>query len=381
MSPSRGTVRQSPRERATGRRLLFVSGECDGGAPRSTLELAQRLVPKYDVCVVLGDRSTASATYGRLIKVAVKLGQLGDLTAGRAAQRLGTNAQSATDRGVRIVRTPVAANRARREIADWEPDAVIANSLPRVEMRWLQDHSRASGIPFVIYAREEHAVTHFSVSGLRPDLALANSRTLTDQISRYQTCTWVPSVVDTSAIRVEPTREVVIAVNPALDASALDVARYCPEIDFLLQESWKMDPQFKRELLKAVNGQPNVRFRPAVPGPNELLANARLLLITAKAGQHGRPRIVVEAHACGIPVVAPALPPMLEVVGEGGLLFPPSSTPAEIATVVRRACRPTMYESLRQAARSMTESPDRDPDAVAMRFEDALVGALWAGSR
>lgn len=378
MSPREGTVRQSPRARATGRRLLFVSGECDGGAPRSTLELARRLVPRYDVSVVLGDRSAASATYGRLTKGAVKLGRLGDLTAGRVAQRLGTNGQTATDRGVRIVRTAVAANRARREIADWEPDAVIANSLPRVEMRWLLEHARARGIPFVVYVREDHAVTHFSVSGLCPDLALANSQTLTDQISPYQACTCVPSVVDTSGIRVEPTREVVVSVNPALDASALDVARHCPEIDFVLQESWQMEPRFERELLEAVDALPNARFRRAVPGPNELFADARLLLITAQAG---RPRIVVEAHACGIPVVAPALPPMLEVVGDGGLLFPPASTPAEIATVVRQACRASRYESLCQAARSLSMSADRDPDAIAMRFDDALVGALWANSR
>lgn len=362
---------------ADGHRLLFVSGEGDGGAPRSTLELARRLAAKHDVRVVLGDRRSASALYGLAVRASIKMGHIGDATLARLAARMGRR-RSSVDGGEPIVRSPIAANRARVEVDRWTPDVVIANSLPRAEMRWLHDYVTRRGIPFAIYAREEHAVTHFSVTALRPELALANSRNLADRISAYQPCVYIPSVVDTTVARVESSLEEVLVVNPALDCKVLDVATHCPEITFLVQESWPLERSAEQDLLDAVDGLPNVRFRRRVSGPRELFATARLVLITAEAG---RPRIVAEAHANGIPVVAPDFPSLREIVGKGGVLYDPASDPPTIAAAVRDACRPSVYESLRRAAWNEATADDRDPATVLEMFEDALATALDARTR
>lgn len=364
-------------QRSERRRLLFVSGESDGGAPRSTLELAGRLAARHDVRVVVGDRRTAPPLYQASVNASIKSGRLGDVTLARLALRMGRR-PTHDDGPVPVVRSPIAANRARVDIHRWRPDAVIANSLPRAEMRWLHDYVKARGITFVIYAREEHAATHFSVTGLRPDLALANARGLVDQISPYHPCRFIPSVVDTAAARVESTLEYVVAVNPVLDSTVLDVARHCPDISFLVQESWPLLPVDERKLLTAVEELPNVRFRRRVPTPRELFATAKLLLITAEAG---RPRIVAEAHSNGIPVVAPDRPSLREIVGKGGVLFDPAASPLDIAASVRDACRPTVYDVLRRAAWDESAADDRDPETVLRMFEDAVAAVLDAPDR
>src|SRR6187551_279217 len=56
-------------------RLLFVSGVSIGGAPRSTIELAQLLHERgHDVAVVVGDRDLAPRWYQPGVRLAIKAG-------------------------------------------------------------------------------------------------------------------------------------------------------------------------------------------------------------------------------------------------------------------------------------------------------------------
>jgi len=48
--------------------------------------------------------------------------------------------------------------------------------------------------------------------------------------------------------------------------------------------------------------------------------------------------VLVEAMACGLPVVTTALAPMTEVVGEAGLFFRPGD-PADLANAIVKAAR------------------------------------------
>lgn len=352
-------------------RILFVCGVGVGGAPRSTLELASRLASQHRVAVLLGEPTEAGRLYDVATRASIKLRWVGDSTVARLAHRLGRRA-TCEEGDVTIIRAPIAANAARVAVDRWRPDAVVANSLPRWEMRRLLDHVRSYDIPFVLYAREEHAVTHFSKSGLLPDLAVANSHALAEQIRAHHPCLVVPSVVDTRSALVESSRQDVLSINPALDLTVLEIARHCPEISFLVQESWPLDPPVEREVRRALARLPNVRFRTRVE-VHELFMTAKFLLVTAEAG---RPRAVAEAQANGIPVLAPDLPALREVVGSGGILFDPASSPAELASLIREAGRPDVYAGLVNAARAESAAEDRRPEAVVAIFEQALLQVI-----
>ncbi len=78
------------------------------------------------------------------------------------------------------------------------------------------------------------------------------------------------------------------------------------------------------------------------------MRSARALVYTS-AGYEGQPLVILEALAAGLPVVAPRLGPVPEMVGDAGLLFDPTD-PGGLARALRRLEDPASVEAASAAA-------------------------------
>lgn len=85
----------------------------------------------------------------------------------------------------------------------------------------------------------------------------------------------------------------------------------------------------------------------------------------------GRPNVLMEALACGVPVVATDIPGVGETVGSGGLLVPPEQ-PAELARALSAVLADQSASSRALAAASTIPSFEQLADRYRDAFEQAL---------
>ena len=159
-------------------RILLVSGVDVGGAPRSTLELARGLAARgHDLGVVLGSGAATGRVYLMCTSGAIKLREATGATWPRMLLRGfgGAGPAGVREEGVTVWRRPRPENDLRRLLREFRPDVVLANSFAREQMRWMLTDARTMGIPFGLYMREEHSVTHLTMSRLPLDFVVANS--------------------------------------------------------------------------------------------------------------------------------------------------------------------------------------------------------------
>lgn len=360
-------------------RILFVSGESTGGAPKSTTELARLLALRgHDVHVLLGDRPAAGSPYQCASSLYAKTRSTPVLgTALRRLLRLPgrrINSRSASGSSLRIFEARLPENAYSRLHSRHQYDVVVANSLPRVPMAWMHDDLRLRGTPFVVYLRESHAITHFSMTGLRPDLVVANSRDLQRAVADVGVrCEFVPSVVDLTASKVDSSRKTVLLVNP-VEANRLELVAHLaaarPDIPFVLQESWPLDARDLERLGTLSAMHPNLSLRRRTDSPAEVYRDARVLLATYPSG---RPRVVLEAHNNGIPVLALEQPALTEMVGPGGMLVSAGAADeAWLEALDRLWDDHDYYDKLASASREWSQRDEVQADQIVSRFERLL---------
>ncbi len=189
-------------------------------------------------------------------------------------------------------------------------------------------------------------------------------------------CAVLPSVVEVAP--VESTRRVVLLVNPIEILGgdriwAMAAAR--PDLPFVIQESGLLDEHLRADILDRAAQVPNVEVRPFTDQLAVLFADCRLLLVPHRVDN--RPRVVLEAQASGIPVVASAQPGLVESVGPGGVIVEDTDDPAPWAAAIGALFDdPERYASVADAARAHAQRPEVDPERIAEQFETLLV-ALW----
>jgi glycosyltransferase involved in cell wall biosynthesis len=93
-----------------------------------------------------------------------------------------------------------------------------------------------------------------------------------------------------------------------------------------------------------------------------------------------RPRVVLEAQANGIPVLATDLPALRETVGPGGSLVP-ADAPIAAWVEALGTCfdDPDRYQALVAAARAHAARDEVQPERVVARFEAVLAELVGAG--
>ncbi len=368
-------------------RVLFASGTAAGGAAISTRQLATGLAAAGQTvcCVMERQRGAARFVYDKHVDLSVRLGKrrpaaLVDVLSSQIG-RVPRRTRGGRD-GPAFLTTSVLENGVRTLLSRFHPDIVVANSLERLAWRRIRHSAARHGVPCVLYLREESALDHLVGRAALPDLLIANSQSLTRQAQAMgQVCRLIPSVVDVADSLIETSRRTALLINPipshGVDV-ALGLAALRPDVPFILQQSWPMSRTEETHLRRAAATLPNVRWRPHTDSPAEVFRDARVLLLPHRVDN--RPRVVVEAQANGIPILASDLPGLAEVVGPGGRLVaveaPVQEWAGEFAAVWDD---PKAYWELSAAAVRHGTRAEAQPASVVAAMEDALSSLLADG--
>ena len=125
--------------------------------------------------------------------------------------------------------------------------------------------------------------------------------------------------------RTQTTKENVTFINPSAHkglAIAIELARRCPSIPFVINENWPLTAKEHEELRQKVQGLANVTFMPAQDDMRRVYGKCKILLVPS-LWEEAYGRVVAEAQISGIPVVASARGGLPETVGPGGILLDP----------------------------------------------------------
>jgi glycosyltransferase involved in cell wall biosynthesis len=357
-------------------RILFVSGDAGGGSFRSTLELARRLVARgHEVGLIARDRtgSPLARLHKRVVNLATKL----DTTplsrpVWHVASLMGRRPRAELELdGVTIWRSTKLENTFAFLRPRVRPEVVICSSIGRVGWRTIRRECARSGVPSVLYLREESSIAQLSVPHASPTLLLANADSHAARAAALGVdAVTIPSVISIDSYLVETSRERVLYVNP-IERQGLEtafaLAAACPEVLFAFSESWHLDEDDKRDLLERLSALGNTEFRSRVDDPRLLYRDASVLL--APYLFDARPRVVPEAQASGIPVLATDLPAIAEVVGPGGALVAGDAGVEEWARALRQILEPETYSRLSTAAAAHARRPEIDPENLVTQFE------------
>ena len=129
------------------------------------------------------------------------------------------------------------------------------------------------------------------------------------------------------------------------------LAGACPDIPFLVAESWGLNPQWRNHCLQRAALLPNMEWQPPTRDMRALYARARTLLMPS-LWEESYGRTVVEAQINGIPVVASNRGALPEVVGAGGLVVDAHAPLDEWEQALRQAYQPSVvYDQLSEQAR------------------------------
>ncbi|HEV2309378.1 MAG TPA: glycosyltransferase [Acidimicrobiia bacterium] len=265
-------------------------------------------------------------------------------------------------------------NAYRGTLARWNPDVVVVSSVSRAAWRWINGDVRRTATKAVLYVREDHAITHFTVSKEYPDLVLANA---TAHVARLEEAgvpaLFLPSVVDRRDAEVCSSRRCALFVNPVAENHpdlVFALAELRPDIPFVFQESWPLDEPAWDALRDRADALPNVELRHRTTNARDVYRDAKLLVAPYPSG---RPRVIPEAQHNGIPVLGANQPALAEAVGPGGCVVSLDETPAQWAAALAQMWDDDeVYQRLSRDAVAHDRRPELDPDRVVESFERAL---------
>lgn len=143
------------------------------------------------------------------------------------------------------------------------------------------------------------------------------------------------------------------------------LAEHCPDLPFLVVESWNLDPNWRAYCQQRARSLGNVQWLEPQDDMRGVYAQARVLLMPS-VWEEAFGRTVIEAQLNGIPVLASHRGALPETVGDGGLTLDPHE-PVEVwAEALRRLMGG--HESFGEAARHRGESHAAATPLVAARL-------------
>jgi len=119
-------------------------------------------------------------------------------------------------------------------------------------------------------------------------------------------------------------------INPIAEKGvdlAIRIAELLPHRDFCFVQSWTLSKRALQAIRTRLAAVPNVYLRPATFDMRSIYESTALLLVPSQC-EEAFGRVVLEACANGIPVVASAVGGIAEALGGGGLLLS-AADPAE----------------------------------------------------
>ncbi len=367
--------------------MLFVSGTTVGGSGRSQRELASQLVRLgHEVCFLVDPESTGRVSrwwYEQMADLAVRLGDRKIARVVRFVESLpGRHCGNDTLDGVPHLLSPVPENAAPGVIRSFRPDVVVGSSIPRLAWRKIRRLCSERRIPTVLYIREDVALNHFAVGGTGADAVVANADSLARAVRALGVdCVFIPSVIDTSVTATSSSRRVALVINPIESRGVNTIwqlAERLVDVPFALQESWPLEPAQLEAVIRNVDRLPNVEFRQSAPPGPQLYEDARVLVVPYLVDN--RPRVIAEAQANGIPIVASDLPALAEAVGPGGIVVAADDIDGWCGAIINLWSDNLLYEELSTKAREHSMRDEISVVAVAQRFEALLRGITLPGN-
>lgn len=239
--------------------------------------------------------------------------------------------------------------------AAWAPSIIVVQSgttlIPMVVS------ALDTGKPTAVYLH--NVETHQLGGTLVPDpelLYLANSEFTA---RRWHALCGIESVVAPPLVLperyfVNPCGEQVLFVNPTPIKGVeilFALAAACPDIPFLVAESWGLDPRWRAYCQKRAQALNNIEWSPPARDMRPLYARARTLLMPS-LWEEAYGRTAVEAQINGIPVVASTRGALPDTVGAGGVLLDAHAPTSAWVAALRRAYMPSPeYDRLSGLAR------------------------------
>lgn len=223
--------------------------------------------------------------------------------------------------------------------AAWQADAIVVqsgNSLTRMVLASLD-----AGLPTAVYL---HNVEVHQLGGmLLADpllLYLANSH-FTAQRWRALSglhCEVIPPVIHAGNYLAGTSGEKVLFVNPVPIKGVelmFALAAHCPDIPFLVVESWKIESAWRDWCRRRAQALGNIEWMEPVDDMRPVYARSRLLLMPS-VWEESFGRTAVEAQINGMPVLASNRGALAEIVGGAGLVLEPHAPVQAWAAALRR---------------------------------------------
>ena len=236
----------------------------------------------------------------------------------------------------------------------------------------------AGDLPTVIYVFDVQGVVLTADALCAEAHVVSNAEVIASLIADYR-CRppVVPCIVDSNNCKVESTREVVLYINPhpikGVDL-AWAIAEASQDLKFVFQESWRLNEKRRTEVITRAQNMANVEFRASTDHLAGVYRDARVLL--APYGPE-RPRVIDEAQANGIPVVASDVPGLNESVGTGGVVLDPEgSINAWTSVLERLQTDEVYYNELVDAALKHSKRTEIQPEYLTEIFEHELQYAI-----
>jgi len=360
-------------------RVIFISWSTIGGSGISQRQLANVLAGfGHEIRFIVFDKTPRKferLLYEQLSDLSVRLGSSGPsrlITFVR--DTLGQRSRRSDIDGLRHDHSAIPQNTLAAVMREDHVDAVVASSVDRWAWTRIQEVARRHGVPTILYVREESSLQHLA-TGVHPDALVANTPALAEALRKEGLeCAMIPSVIDVSPTKTTSSREAALAINP-IDIKGSDLlwalAERLPQVRFIVQESWPLDESQLAEISSRLPDLPNVDFRRRQPPGPDLYGEARVLL--APYLVNSRPRVVLEAQANGIPVLASDLPALREAVGPGGICLPLGDVELWVEKLDELWRDDLNYNQLSDVARAYSTRPEVDPNAIGREFEDLLL--------
>jgi glycosyltransferase involved in cell wall biosynthesis len=262
-------------------------------------------------------------------------------------------------------------------VAAWEPSIIVVQSgttlLPMVVA------ALDTGKPTAVYLH--NVETHQLGGTLVPDpsiLYLSNSG-FTAQRWRALCgieSTVVPPLVLPERYFVSEKGNNVLFVNPTPIKGVeimFGLAAACPDIPFLVSESWGLDPRWRADCMQRASRLPNIEWSQPTRDMRAVYARSRTLLMPS-LWEEAYGRTVVEAQINAIPVVASNRGALPDTVGAGGVLVDAHASIDRWEQALREGYMPSpRFNQLSELARHQAFQTAAAP-VILGRFMSALAG-------
>lgn len=275
-----------------------------------------------------------------------------------------------------------------QRLREYQPDIVLSHDRPTDDS--LLNYAARQNYPIFQFVRWIDWIDKLEAGFVFPDHVhfLANSpftAASTAQFTRNEIGVALP-FVDINQYRVpERKRQYITFINPVpqkgLDV-AIEIARSLPQERFLfIMGKWGSYSASKiNAFMKPVYKLPNVKVWKHQQDMRRVYAVTNILLVPSQF-QETFGRIIVEAQANGIPVVAAKVGGIPYTLGQGGILVEPKDKPqAYVDALMKLRADENFYMQLSELALENSQRPEFEPHFQVKNFVHFVESRIKAKS-